>query len=57
MAALTTFPTRWLASFVVKERWPCGLAGLGLCWYKYQPWVEISQQPVVDIFEVVAIWD
>ena len=26
MAALTTFPTRWFASFVVKERWPCGLA-------------------------------
>lgn len=26
MAALTTFPTRWFASFVVKERWPFGLA-------------------------------
>ena len=44
MAALTTFPTRWFASFVVKERWPCGLAvvsgGVGVNLSKPKPSVK-----------------
>lgn len=51
MAALTTFPTRWFASFVVKERWPFGLAvvsgGVGV---NINHELICCQQPKVDFF-------
>ena len=56
MAALTTFPTRWFASFVVKERfglsaWPV-LLGLGA---QYVLSVQYRQEPKVHFLAGIAV--
>ena len=51
MAALTTFPARWFASFVVKELWPV-LLGLGA---QYVLSVQYRQEPKVHFLAGNAV--